>query len=85
MKLIYLLFTVLFLSAGTAFSQDAKAQGILDKLSTKMKTMKSFYIEFNATVKNASSGANENETGKGWVKGNKFSLSGVSKRQICIN
>ena len=75
MKLIYLLFTVLFLSSGTAFSQDAKAQGILDKLSTKMKTMKSFYIEFNATVKNASSGANENETGKGWVKGNKFYAS----------
>ena len=75
MKSIYLLLTVLFLQVGSVFSQDAKAQGILDKLSTKMKTMKSFYIEFNATVKNASSGANENETGKGWVKGNKFYAS----------
>jgi hypothetical protein len=36
MKSFYLLLTVLFLQAGTAFSQDAKAQGILDKLSSKM-------------------------------------------------
>ena len=76
MKLIYLLFTVLFLSSGTAFSQDAKAQGILDKLSTKMKTMKSFYIEFNATIKNAG-GTNENATGKGWVKGNKLDTTRI--------
>ncbi|MEY4659561.1 MAG: hypothetical protein RJB36_1327 [Bacteroidota bacterium] len=73
MKSIYLLLTVLFLQVGRAFSQDAKAQGILDKLSSKMKTMKSFYIEFNATVK--SGGKNENATGKGWVKGNKFYAS----------
>jgi outer membrane lipoprotein-sorting protein len=74
MKSFYLLLTVLFLQVGTAFSQDAKAQGILDKLSSKMKTMKSFYIEFNATIKN-SGGTNENATGKGWVKGNKFYAS----------
>jgi outer membrane lipoprotein-sorting protein len=74
MKSFYLLLTVLFLQVGTAFSQDAKAQGILDKLSSKMKTMKSFYIEFNATIKNAG-GTNENATGKGWVKGNKFYAS----------
>jgi len=49
-------------------AQDAKAQGILDKLSTKMKGMKSFYIEFNASVKNSTTGTNENEIGKGWVK-----------------
>lgn len=73
MKSIYLLLTLLFLQVGHAFSQDAKAQGILDKLSSKMKTMKSFYIEFNATVK--SGGKNENATGKGWVKGNKFYAS----------
>lgn len=74
MKSFYLLLTVLFLQVGTAFSQDAKAQGILNKLSSKMKTMKSFYIEFNATIKN-SGGTNENATGKGWVKGNKFYAS----------
>jgi outer membrane lipoprotein-sorting protein len=32
-------------------------------------------IEFSANIKNADSGQNENETGKGWVKGNKFYAS----------
>ena len=56
-------------------AQDSKAQGVLDKLSSKMKGLKSFYIEFNASIKNSETGTNENETGKGWVKGNKFSAS----------
>jgi len=63
------------LGSTVSFGQDAKSQGILDKLSTKMKGLKSFYIEFSANVKNADSGQNENETGKGWVKGNKFYAS----------
>lgn len=58
----------------TAFGQDTKSQGILDKLSAKMKGMKSFYIEFSAVIKN-SAGANESEIGKGWVKGDKFCAS----------
>lgn len=63
------------LGSTVTFGQDTKSQGILDKLSTKMKGLKSFYIEFSANVKNADSGQNENETGKGWVKGNKFYAS----------
>lgn len=60
----------------TAFAQekDSKSQAILDKLSTKIKGMKSFYIEFSASIKNAA-GANESEIGKGWVKGDKFYAS----------
>lgn len=54
---------------------DMKSQQILDKLSSKMKEYKTFYIEFNAVIKNQSSGVNENEIGKGWVKGNKFCAS----------
>ena len=54
---------------------DSKSQGILDKLSTKMKDYKTFYIEFSALIKNTSSGVNESEIGKGWVKGNKFCAS----------
>ena len=70
-------FTVMLFVLGTTFSmaQDAKSQGILDKLSTKIKGLKSFYIEFSANVKNGESGQNDNETGKGWVKGNKFYAS----------
>ena len=74
MKLI-LSICLVVLGTSVSFGQDAKSQGILDKLSTKMKGLKSFYIEFNANIKNADSGQNENETGKGWVKGNKFCAS----------
>ena len=69
-RLILLLAFVV--SATTTFAQDAKAQGILDKLSSKIKNQKSFYIEFKATITNSSSGKNESFTGKGWVKGEKF-------------
>lgn len=71
MKFLLIAFSIFSL---TAFAQDTKSQGILDKLSTKMKGMKSFYIEFNAVIKN-SAGANESEIGKGWVKGDKFCAS----------
>ncbi|MBU3659981.1 MAG: outer membrane lipoprotein carrier protein LolA [Flavobacteriales bacterium] len=74
MKLI-LSICLVILGTTVSFGQDAKSQGILDKLSTKMKGMKSFYIEFSANIKNADSGQNDNETGKGWVKGSKFYAS----------
>jgi outer membrane lipoprotein-sorting protein len=79
----FLLVFVLSLFSLSAMAQDAKAQGILDKLSTKMKGMKSFYIEFNASVKNSTTGTNENEIGKGWVKGNKFYASYGDNTMIC--
>lgn len=74
MKFLVALFALVCF-AGTSFGQDAKAQGILDKLSAKMKSQKSFYIEFTASIKNNSTGTNESETGKGWVKGEKFYAS----------
>ena len=48
-----------------------------------MKGMKSFYIEFSASVKNNTTGTNENEIGKGWVKGNKFYASYGDNTMIC--
>ena len=59
----------------SSYAQDSKSQGILNKLSNKMKSQKTFYIEFGSSIKNASTGLNEKETGKGWVKGNKFHAS----------
>lgn len=72
-----ILFAVLLFFMNSLFSvaQDSKAQGVLDKLSTKMKGLKSFYVEFSASIKNSETGTNQNEIGKGWVKGNKFSAS----------
>lgn len=73
MKYLFLLVTFSFFSAAS-YSQDAKAQGILNKLSAKIKAQKSFYVEFTAQIK-STSGGNENITGKGWVKGNKFAAT----------
>lgn len=58
-----------------SFGQDATADGILNKLSTKIKGLSSFYVEFSATIKNSTTGTNESETGKGWVKGDKYYAS----------
>ena len=69
-----LLFIILSFTNFT-FSQDTKSQGVLDKLSIKMKALKSFYLEFNAVIKNTASGINENQNGNGWVKGNKYNAT----------
>lgn len=82
MRFLLLSLVIYFFSLNVS-AQDAKAQGILDRLSTKMKGMKSFYIEFSASVKNTTTGTNENEIGKGWVKGNKFYASYGDNTMIC--
>ncbi|MEY3592468.1 MAG: hypothetical protein RLZZ38_1444 [Bacteroidota bacterium] len=82
MRFLLLSLVLSFVTLNAA-AQDAKAQGILDRLSTKMKGMKSFYIEFTASVKNSTTGTNENEIGKGWVKGNKFYASYGDNTMIC--
>lgn len=74
MKNIITLF-ILFCSTFISFGQDAKSQEILDKLSKKMKSHNSFYIEFSANIKNSSTEAAQTETGKGWVKGEKYYAS----------
>lgn len=73
MKFFLTLFTLLSLSTAS-FAQDTKAQGILDKLSSKLKSYSSFYIEFSAHIK-SSDGGEQTVTGKGWVKGKKYSAT----------
>ena len=68
----YLVICLALLGGTVAYSQDAKAQGILDKVSTKIKGLKTFYVEFTASIKNNTNGTNTNMSGKGWVKGDKF-------------
>lgn len=60
-----------FMAIAPVFAQD-KSQSILDDLSKKIKSYKTFYIEFKATIKNVDTGINENASGKGWVQGDKF-------------
>ena len=71
MKIITLL-SFCFLLNVNANSQISQSQAILNKLSGSMKSLKTFYVEFNANIKNSSTGVNESEKGKGWVKGNKY-------------
>lgn len=66
---------ILICTSFASFGQDAKSQEILDKLSKKMKSQNSFYVEFSANIKNSSTGTSETETGKGWVKGEKYYAS----------
>ena len=74
MKFALTLLTLLTISFAT-HAQDAKSQGILDKLSKKVKSHTSFYIEFSSNVTNSGTGTNSSETGKGWVKGSKYYAS----------
>lgn len=76
MKQLFTLLTIFLTLTVTSFGQqDAKSQGILDKLSSKLKSHSSFYIEFSANIVNSGTGTNESETGKGWVKGDKYYAS----------
>lgn len=59
----------------SAFGQDTKADAILSKLSTKLNSHSSFYIEYTVNIKNEATGTDENNSGKGWVKGNKYHAS----------
>lgn len=70
----FLIFAISLMSL-TSFAQDSKADGIVKDLSSKIKADKSFYIEFSAKITNSASGLDETETGKGWVKDNKYHAS----------
>ena len=84
MKFLLSLCLLLSISAvAQTKDSDPKAQGILDKLSAKMKGLKSFQIEFSASIKNTTTGSNQSEIGKGWVKGDKFCASYGDNTIIC--
>jgi len=75
MKNLSLIIGIMFLCGTTSYSQsetDVKADKILSVFSKKVKGSTSFYVEFSSSVKNAISGANDNNSGKGWVKGDKY-------------
>lgn len=71
----YILFFTMLLSVTFSFSQDEKADKILATFSNKVKNSTSFYVEFSSNITNGSNGTNQNNTGKGWVKGDKYHAS----------
>jgi outer membrane lipoprotein-sorting protein len=52
--------------------KETKSDKILTKLSKKIKGLKTFYLEYSASVKNEDLRQNDSYTGKGWVKNNKY-------------
>ncbi|PWH86150.1 LolA family protein [Brumimicrobium oceani] len=71
----YLIIAVLFISTSLFAQSDQKSDQILDNMSSEIKKMNSFYIEFTMNVKNPATGENSNQKGLGYVKGDKYYAS----------
>jgi outer membrane lipoprotein-sorting protein len=55
--------------------EDAKAKGILDKLSAKTKSYSTIKADFQYSIVNKTDGLNETQSGKIDIKGNSYLLS----------
>lgn len=73
-KLTTLLFAGL-LTFNMNAQEDAKAKGILDKLSAKTKSYSTIKADFQYTMVNKSEGLNESQSGKIEIKGNSYLLT----------
>lgn len=71
----YLIIAVLFISSSLIAQSDQKSEQILNDISSEIKKMNSFYIEFTMNVQNPATGENSNQKGIGYVKGNKYYAS----------
>ncbi|MEY4142475.1 MAG: hypothetical protein RL110_1847 [Bacteroidota bacterium] len=85
MKLsLTLIFALFFVATNVSYAQpETKSDKILNKLSKKIKGLKSFYLEYSAVIKNSETGQNDKASGKGWVKGNKFYATYGTNTIIC--
>lgn len=68
----YLLIAAAFLTGSLFAQSDQKSEKILDQMSSEIKAMKSFYVEFTMNVKNDATGENSSQKGYGYVKGEKY-------------
>ena len=71
----YLVLSILFLSLSAFAQNDEKSQQLLNKMSKEIKSLGSFYMEFSFSMKNASTGEDSKESGKGYVQGDKFNAT----------
>lgn len=71
----YLFIGILFITSSLFAQSDKKSEDILNKMSTEIKGLSSFYIEFTMNVKNPATGENSNQKGFGYVKGDKYFAS----------
>lgn len=71
----YLIIGVLFITSTLFAQSDQKSDQILNQMSSEIKGMNSFYIEFTMNVKNSATGEDSNQKGIGFVKGDKYFAS----------
>lgn len=61
------------LATSTLFAQnDEKSEKILNSMSSEIKKLNSFYLEFEMHVKNSTTGEDSKQKGTGYVKGDKY-------------
>tara|TARA_B110000503_G_C7120752_1_gene402412 strand:- start:188 stop:847 length:660 start_codon:yes stop_codon:yes gene_type:complete len=85
MKTLLKIGTVLSLILATVNvgAQDAKAKGILDKLSAKTKTYTSMSATFEYTMKNVAEDIEESQSGSLITQGDKYHLEIAGQKIIC--
>jgi outer membrane lipoprotein-sorting protein len=68
----YIFIAIAFLTSSVFAQSDEKSENILNKMSSEIKGMESFYVEFTMNVKNEATGENSSQDGYGYVKGEKY-------------
>lgn len=68
----YLFIGLLFITSTLFAQSDKESTAILNKVSSQMKALNSFYIEFTIHTENKATGEDANQKGSGYVKGDKY-------------
>lgn len=82
MKKLVTVLAVLFVSINFTYAQDsAKAKGLLDEVSAKVKTYSNIVIDFKYTLVNTAEKINQSSNGNVTLQGNLYNLNfmGVTK------
>lgn len=82
-KIVSLIFITLLALNTMAQDQDPKAKKVLDELSKVTKAYKTISADYIFTILNKEKKQTEKQTGKVWVKGNKFKLEIPGNTIVC--
>lgn len=63
---------LLFVTSNMFAQSDKKSEKILDQMSSEIKQLNSFYIEFTVHIKNPATGEDSDQEGIGYIKGDKY-------------
>jgi outer membrane lipoprotein carrier protein len=83
-KRLVVLFFLVIIAALPSFAQnDAKAKAILDKVSAKVKSLKSLKANFTITIAGAKGSKPQTKKGSVMMKGNKYYVSLTGQEIYC--